>query len=162
MVAGSLQDVRRPEGNGKGAPSAKVSTERKSKRILLIDDDNAIRTILSRALSLVGYEVADAGSGEEELTLFQMHPFDLVITDFKMPGMDGCTLSCRIKEKSANTPVVLITGSEKEDIRAWLREGFIDALMFKPFNFKDMQRRVVGLLSGSEEYSVRMHGEAQA
>jgi DNA-binding response OmpR family regulator len=116
---------------------------------MIIDDDEALRTILFEALSFMGYEVSSAGSGEEALRFFLKYSFDLVITDFKIPGMDGCALSLNIKEKSPNTPVILITGLDldKNDIRKRLEESPVDSVILKPFKIKNMQRSVQSLLS---------------
>jgi CheY-like chemotaxis protein len=121
-----------------------------TKRIMVIDDAEALRTMLFEALSFMGYEVSSAGSGEEGVRVFLQYPFDLVITDFKMPGMDGCALSLNIKEKSPNTPVVLITGLDlnKNDIRKRPEESPVDSVILKPFKIKNLQRSVQSLLSG--------------
>lgn len=112
------------------------ATPGQNNRILLIEDDNSIRTIISKSLSFMGYHVVTAGSGEEGLDLFLNGAFDLVVTDFNMSGMDGFALSYHIKEKSPDTPIILITGSEKDTIRGRLKKGrFFDLILFKPFRF---------------------------
>jgi len=119
------------------------ATRGNNNRILLIEDDNSIRTIISKVLSFMGYHVATAGSGEEGLNLFLNGAFDLVVTDFNMSGMDGFALSSHIKEKSPDTPIILITGSEKDTIRKRLKTGhFFDlkalSRMEAPMFFHDL------------------------
>ncbi|MCK5202954.1 MAG: response regulator, partial [Desulfobacterales bacterium] len=91
-------------------------------KILVIDDDNTIRDIVSKMLWQLGYEVSSADSGEDGLDLFLKNKFDIVITDFDMPGIDGIDLAYCIKEKSPETLVVLMTGHEKEVILARIKE----------------------------------------
>jgi two-component system capsular synthesis sensor histidine kinase RcsC len=115
---------------------------RKIPRILVVDDTKAIRDILSKILSFMGYEVVVASSGNEGLNRFLKSSFELVLTDFDMPGIDGCTLALRIKDKSPNTPVVLITGSEEEVVMERLKGGCVDYVMLKPFHLEDIEEIV--------------------
>lgn len=114
--------------------------------ILVVDDEQAIRGALADTLSFLGHEVATASNGTEGLRLFLKDSFELVVTDMQMPGMDGWTLAQRIKEASPNTPVVLITGCEKEMILKKLKGNSIDFVLFKPFTVEDLERTVQGLL----------------
>jgi two-component system capsular synthesis sensor histidine kinase RcsC len=116
--------------------------ERKIPRILVVDDTKAIRDILSKILSFMGYEVVVASSGNEGLNRFLKHSFELVLTDFNMPGIDGYTLALRIKDKSPNTPVVLITGSEEEVVMERLKGCCVDCVMFKPFHLDEIEEIV--------------------
>jgi CheY-like chemotaxis protein len=111
-------------------------------KILIVDDAKAIRDILSKALPLMGFEAAVASNGNEALNLFLTNSFDLVLTDLEMPDLDGWTLAIRIKDKSPNTPVVLITGSEKKAVMERLKGSCIDSILFKPFTLEDLQKTV--------------------
>ncbi len=115
-------------------------------KILIVDDSKDIRDILSKVLSLMGFEAAVASNGNEALNLFLTNSFDLVLTDLEMPDLDGWTLALHIKDKSPNTPVVLITGSEKEAVMERLEESCIDSILFKPFMLEDIQKTVQTLL----------------
>ena len=90
--------------------------ESKHKRILVVDDEQAIREILSKMLTWTGFEVEVACTGYEGLDLFRKLPFDLVITDLEMPEMNGWILTSHIKKQSPDTPVLLVTGSNREDL----------------------------------------------
>ncbi len=79
-------------------------------RILIADDELMMRKILSALFRSTGHEVMAAVNGYEALRLFSENPFDLVTTDCNMPVMDGSILAKRIKQKSPNTPVIMITG----------------------------------------------------
>lgn len=84
--------------------------------ILLVDDEEGIRKVLSISLADSGYEVVTAGNGEEALKIFaERHP-PIVLTDIKMPGMDGIELLQRIKQQSPSTEVIMITGHGDMDL----------------------------------------------
>jgi CheY-like chemotaxis protein len=117
-----------------------------NKRILVVDDDKAIRDIISDVLSFMGFTVAVARSGNEGLDLFLKEPFDLVFTDLRMPGMDGWDLAFHVKHRAPDTPVVLITGQQKEEVMEIDKRDRVDFVMFKPFKLKEMQKTVYRML----------------
>ncbi len=79
------------------------------KSILLIDDDDSIRRVVEYNLREEGYDVTTSPSGTEGLRLFQDRPVDLVLTDIRMPEMDGLDLLVRLKAMQPDLPVVLLT-----------------------------------------------------
>jgi len=81
-----------------------------TEKILLVDDEEGIRTVLGITLADYGYEVLKAGSGEEALRLFREREPEIVMTDIKMPGMDGIQVLRKIKKESPDTEVIMITG----------------------------------------------------
>ena len=81
-----------------------------SEKILLVDDEEGIRTVLGITLADYGYEVLKAGSGGEALQIFRERKPAIVLTDIKMPGMDGIQVLRKIKEESPDTEVIMITG----------------------------------------------------
>jgi signal transduction histidine kinase len=85
-------------------------------RILLVDDEEGIRKVLSISLADSGYQVWTAQNGEEALRLFQEIRPQIVLTDIKMPGMDGIELLQRIKEQDSDTEVIMITGHGEMDL----------------------------------------------
>ena len=78
--------------------------------ILLVDDEEGIRKVLGISLADCGYQVATAADGAEALALFRIFRPTVVLTDIKMPGMDGIELLRKIKEESPDTEVVMLTG----------------------------------------------------
>ena len=114
------------------------------KRILMADDNKAIRDIVSEFLEFIGYEVALAINGIEALAVFRESPFDLVLTDLEMPAMDGLSLAGHIKERSPKTPVILLTGTDRGTVRKKVERGPVDSVIFKPFILEDLQRTVQG------------------
>jgi CheY-like chemotaxis protein len=121
-----------------------------SKRILVADDNKVIRNAVSRFLEFMGFEVAIAGNGIEALAVFLESSFDLVLTDFQMPAMDGLSLAGHIKERSPSTPVILITGSDGETVRKKAEGGPVDSVIFKPFRLQDLQSTVQGALASRD------------
>ena len=115
-------------------------------RILVVDDQESILVVLSELLALIGFDVVVATSGSEGLTKFLKDPFDLVLTDLKMSGMDGLSFAIKIKQQSSTTPVILMTGEPKEAVSKKLKGNWIDSVLFKPFEFKDVQKTIKGVL----------------
>ena len=123
------------------------------KRILLADDNKAIRVAVAELLEFIGYEVALAINGIEALAAFLENSFDLVLTDFEMPAMDGLSLAGHIKERSPSTPVILLTGSDNEAVLKKVERGPVDSVIFKPFKVEDLERAVQGaLMSGDRGF----------
>ncbi len=79
-------------------------------KIMVVDDEKLIVRLLSMSLQSDGYETVKAYNGEEGLALFKKETPDIVITDIKMPGMDGLELLKKIKEHDPNTEVIIVTG----------------------------------------------------
>jgi DNA-binding NtrC family response regulator len=81
-----------------------------SKRILVVDDQESMRDMLADLLDMMGHEARTASGGAEALDRLEAEPIDLVITDLNMPEMDGMELTKRIKSRSPELPVIVITG----------------------------------------------------
>lgn len=111
-------------------------------QILVVDDEGAIRYSVSKTLQRVGYTVSEAANGEEALEMIQSEPFDVVLTDIKMPGLDGVELLKRIKEAAPDAIVILMTGyaSLGTAVEA-LRLGAHDYLI-KPSSSQDIRSSV--------------------
>ena len=85
-------------------------------KILLVDDEEGIRKVLSISLSDIGYEVFTAENGEQALEIFRKENPPIVLTDIKMPGMDGVELLQKIKHENPDTEVIMITGHGDMDL----------------------------------------------
>jgi DNA-binding response OmpR family regulator len=111
--------------------------------VLVVDDEGAIRYSVSKTLQRVGYNVAEASSGDEALEMLRQGNYDVVLTDIRMPpGLDGVELVRRIKEMDADTIVILMTGypSLSTAVEA-LRLGAHDYLI-KPSSSQDIRQSV--------------------
>ena len=106
-------------------------------RILLAEDDTAMRTYLKRALEKAGYSVTDVASGTEALPLIQTEIYDLLLSDIVMPEMDGIELAQRCSDLSPSTKVMFITGFAAVALRA-NRETPQAKMLSKPFHLKDL------------------------
>lgn len=99
-------------------------------KILVVDDEAAVRLSLSKALSLEGYYVVEAASGEEALARLRETLFDLVLVDLKMPGVDGLQVMQEAKELSPSTVVIMLTAyGTVESATSALRQGAHDYLL---------------------------------
>ena len=117
------------------------------KRILVIDDDKLFRSIVTQMVSRLGYDVLATDCGETGLELFQKNGFDLVITDFQMPGMNGINLAGLIKKNSPRTMVILMTGQDKESILPMVEDCSVDQALFKPFSMEEIQHKIQSVLA---------------
>lgn len=115
-----------------------------ARKILIIDDDPTARSVVSEMLSMLGHEVSTADSGEKGLRIFFKNNFDVVVSDYEMPGMNGVALSARIKAWSPSTPVVLITGAGKGAILSQ-KAASVDRILFKPFNLSEIDKAIRSL-----------------
>nr|WP_320048205.1 sigma-54 dependent transcriptional regulator [uncultured Desulfuromonas sp.] len=107
--------------------------------VLLIDDDEQSCTTLGLLLKKSGYSVQISHSGEEGLTLLAKTPFDIVITDLRLPGMDGLEILKKVKEHNAEINVILITGnSSAESAVTAMKYGAFDYVT-KPLNFDKLK-----------------------
>jgi two-component system cell cycle response regulator CpdR len=116
-------------------------------RILLAEDDEAMRTYLSRALQNAGYDVSAVDRGTDALVLLERENFDLLLSDIVMPEMDGIELAQRCNEVSPATKVMFITGFAAVTLRA-SREAPQARVLSKPFHLRDLVlevQRVFGL-----------------
>lgn len=116
-------------------------------RILLAEDEEAMRTYLARALENAGYSVAAVDRGTAALPLLEAEEFDLLLSDIVMPEMDGIELAQRCAEISPKTKVMFITGFAAVTLKA-SREAPQAKVLSKPFHLKDLVlevERVFGL-----------------
>ena len=110
-------------------------------RILLAEDEEAMRTYLARALGNAGYEVVSVDRGTAALPLLESERFDLLLSDIVMPEMDGIELAQRCAEVSPQTKVMFITGFAAVTLKA-SREAPRAKVLSKPFHLKDLVMEV--------------------
>jgi len=105
------------------------------KKVLIVDDDKQIRNFLNDILKMSGYEVECASNGKEALRLLQCKKFDLLITDNKMPKMDGLELTKSIKNMNIDIKIIIISG---EEIEKSFTELGISEFFRKPLRYKNL------------------------
>lgn len=109
-------------------------------KILIVDDDAGLTHFLGRFFSRKGYDVASCADGMSAIGLMESEPFDLILLDYKIPGMNGLDTLKRIKSLQIKTPVIIMTayGTTETAIEA-MKRGAYDYLL-KPFDRKDLSR----------------------
>jgi DNA-binding response OmpR family regulator len=129
---------------GKAPPNIRLQRKR---QLLVVDDSESIQNLLSRALAFMGYDVTLAGNGLEAASLFLTGSYDLVMTDFQMPLMNGWELSRLVKEQSPSTPVIVVTGCCDDMQCEKLNTNGVDAIIPKPFKLEEIEQTVQRLLN---------------
>ncbi|WP_260923813.1 cell cycle two-component system response regulator CpdR [Novosphingobium sp. 9] len=122
-------------------------------RILLAEDDEAMRLYLSRALEKAGYHVVPVANGLEALPHLEHGGFDLLLSDIVMPEIDGIELAQRCAELSPLTKVMFITGFAAVSLRA-SREAPRAKVLSKPFHLRDIVLEVQRMFGLSEQASI--------
>src|SRR5579863_3290705 len=123
--------------------------------ILIVDDDQAVRDALRRALAMQGYEVELASDGEEGLLRVRANPngIDLLIVDILMPRLDGLEMTRRLRADGNAVPILMLTAREQVADRVAGLEAGADDYLVKPFALEELVARVRALLRrlGTEE-----------
>jgi two-component system, OmpR family, response regulator MprA len=116
--------------------------------ILVVDDDQAVRDALRRALTLQGYDVELAGDGEEALLKLRANPnaTDLLILDLLMPRLDGLEVTRRLRADGSQLPILMLTARDQVADRVAGLEAGADDYLVKPFALEELVARVRALL----------------
>ena len=102
-------------------------------RVLVVDDEASIRDLLSRTLSLAEYDVDVAPDGQAALDRMRQQPYDLLVTDLKMPGLDGLSVIREAKRFNSEMPVIIITGFSSESSAIEAVNLGVTGYLTKPF-----------------------------
>ena len=131
-------DSQRPRG-AKGAvmpmpvPAAAARPAAERPRILVVDDESSIRDLLSKTLALADYDVDAASDGRSALERLRLYPYDLLIADLKMPGIDGLSVIREAKRLKTDLPVIIVTGYSTETAAIEALNLGVTGYLTKPF-----------------------------
>ena len=121
--------MRAPQASPRPAPVAAGGRP----RVLVVDDEATIRDLLAKTLALAEYDVDIAPDGRTALDRLRMIPYDLLITDLKMPGVDGLTVIREARRLKADLPVIIITGYSNEASAIEAVNLGVSGYLTKPF-----------------------------
>src|SRR5580700_11716315 len=111
-------------------------------RILIVDDDASVRRALHTTLQTLGFSTAEASGGEEALTLVSTTPFDVVLLDINMPGLDGLETCRRLRRMLPRIAILMLTVRDSEEDKVQALEAGADDYVTKPFHIRELTARV--------------------
>ena len=120
-------------------------------RVLVVDDEPAVRRALERALTLDSYEVTLASDGQEALDAIAADPPDAVVLDIMMPRVDGLEVTRRMRGAGDRTPILILTARDAVDDRVSGLDIGADDYLVKPFALRELQARLRALLRRVDE-----------
>jgi excisionase family DNA binding protein len=123
------------------APAARPATASARPRVLVVDDEASIRDLLAKTLALAEYEVDVAPDGRSALDRMRMYPYDLLIADLKMPGMDGLSVIREAKRYKTDLPVIVITGFSTESSAIEAINLGVSGYLTKPFRVPEVLKQ---------------------
>ncbi|NEW86923.1 response regulator [Rhodopseudomonas sp. WA056] len=124
-------------------------------RILIADDEESMRLLVARAIGLDGHETVTAEDGSEALEILtsQNGKFDLLLTDIKMPIMDGIALALAVARDFPELTILLMTGFADQRERAFGLDAIVHDVVTKPFSVADIRTAVADALSAKKSSS---------
>jgi DNA-binding response OmpR family regulator len=124
-----------------------TAESRPGRRVLVVEDDTAIRELIALHLKLEGFAVLPSADGAEALRLARSEHFDLIVLDVMLPGLDGISVCGAIRRDSANedTPILMLTARREESDKVLGLETGADDYLTKPFGIREFVARVRAL-----------------
>jgi excisionase family DNA binding protein len=127
-------ETQRPRGGRANAATSRgIVAPPERARVLIVDDEATIRDLLSKTLALAEYDVDLASDGRTALERLRIIPYDLLITDLKMPGVDGLSVIREARRLKADIPVIIITGFSTEASAIEAVNLGVSGYLTKPF-----------------------------
>ena len=139
-------ETQRP--NADAMAHQRVAPINARKRVLVVDDEETIRDLLSKTLALGDYEVETAGDASTALDRMRQASYDLLVADLKMPGMDGLTLIKQARNMKANLPIIIITGFSSESSAIEAVNLGVTGYLTKPFRVPQVLAAAARALGG--------------
>jgi len=118
-------------------------------RILVVDDEPAVGDAIKMMLKFDGHAVQTASGSKEALSLLEQDKFDLIITDYSMPGMKGDELAAVIKQRLPHQPIIMISAYAEMLKSSGNPLTGVDFMLSKPFFMADLREAVTRVLPGS-------------
>ena len=115
-------------------------------RLLLAEDDEALRSVLTRGLREAGYVLDAVGRGDDALHMLQMNEYAAAVLDWRMPGLDGLEVIGAMRRKGIRSPVLMLTARDTAADRVAGLDGGADDYLVKPFDFSELLARLRALL----------------
>lgn len=119
-------------------------------KLLIVEDDQNIRRLISKFLSMNGYDCLEAVDGKAALALYENHHIDLVLTDIMMPFMDGNTLTAKLRSLNRDLPILMVTALDRFADKEKGYQSGADDYLVKPLDMQEMLLRIKALLRRSQ------------
>jgi two-component system, cell cycle response regulator CpdR len=125
-------------------------------RVLIADDEESMRVLVARAIAMDGHETVTAEDGSEALEILTNEPgkFDLLLTDIKMPIMDGIALALAVARDFPELTILLMTGFADQRERASGLDAIVHDVVTKPFSIADIRTAVADALAARKNLSL--------
>ena len=115
-------------------------------KVLVVDDEAALRKVIRASLAASGFAVEEAGTGKDAISVMQHSRFDLVLLDVNMPGMSGVEACRQIRELAPHVGIVMVTVRDAEEDKVRALEAGADDYVTKPFQFRELVARLRAVL----------------
>lgn len=110
--------------------------------VLIVDDSKFSRSRAAAALTPLGFDVVEAGNGQEGLQAYDQHVPDVILTDLLMPTLDGFGFLRGLRERSSQTPVIVLSADVQSSSRAMCQELGVQGFINKPFHAHELAEKV--------------------
>jgi two-component system copper resistance phosphate regulon response regulator CusR len=121
-------------------------------RILVVEDDTRLATVVARGLRKQAFAVDTAGDADEALFFAQTNPYDLMVLDVMLPGRDGFAVCRQLRQDGCSTPILMLTARDSVEDKVTGLELGADDYLTKPFDFNELVARVRALLRRRQVY----------
>ena len=122
-----------------------------TKTVLIVDDESAVRRVLSTTLRALGFEVVASSRGEEALSLLGVSKFDAILLDINMPGLGGIAVCRAVRRIAPTVPILMLTVRDEENDKVEALEAGADDYITKPFAIRELVARINAVMRRSTE-----------
>lgn len=127
--------------------------------VLLVEDDERVQRFVLRGLEVEGYSVTVASDGVDGLNCARSEPYDVMILDVMLPGLDGRTICRQLRESKVRTPILMLTALDQTDEKVGALRGGADDYLTKPFDFDELLARIEALARRGRGYPMESSAE---